>query len=63
MKISIGFFSGLTLILITLKLIGIISWNWLLVLFPVMFPIYLIVAILLLSIIYVIVTAIKDALN
>lgn len=63
MKISIGFFSGLTLILITLKLIGIISWNWLLVLFPIMFPIYLIVVILLLSIVYAIVIAIKDALN
>lgn len=63
MKISIGFFSGLTLILITLKLIGIISWNWLLVLFPVMFPIYLIVAILLLSVICTIIIAIKDALN
>lgn len=41
MKIDLGFFTPLALIFITLKLIGIINWNWLWVLLP-LFPMVLI---------------------
>lgn len=52
---GLGFFSILTLILITLKLLGYITWSWVWVLFFVWFPfalllVFFIVALLIIAI-------------
>jgi len=44
---GIGFFGILTLIFITLKLVGIVNWSWVWVLAPIWIPLALTVAIIL----------------
>lgn len=45
-NISTGFLGILTLIFITLKLLGKIDWSWTLVLMPVLAPLYVILALI-----------------
>lgn len=52
---SVGFFGLLTLILITLKLTGVITWSWWFVLLPAIIPfiLYLLITIVLSIAIYI----------
>lgn len=47
---GIGFFGLLTIVFITLKLIGAIDWSWIWVLSPLWCPIVLVIAILIIAI-------------
>lgn len=50
---GIGFFGLLTIVFITLKLIGIIDWSWIWVLSPIWIPIALVTAIVSIAVLIV----------
>lgn len=49
---GIGFCGLLTIVFITLKLLGVITWSWLLVLYPIWLPIAIVLVIALIIAIF-----------